>query len=268
MPVLYAHRGASAELPENTLEAFHRALAVGATALETDVHRTRDGHVVISHDPTGARAAGVPTRIRDATLAEVKSWDVGSGPHVRELGRAAGARFTMPTLEEALSALPGVPFNVDIKQHDEATARAVVSAVRRANAAPRVLLASFDARTVRHVRQLEYEGPTGLGQGEVVRLLALPSPILRLFPLGGRAAQIPTHAGPVRLDRRALIDKAHRLGIQVHYWTINTAPEAERLLGLGADAIMTDDPAAIAPVFAKLSGDDLPDHLHGGRDRQ
>lgn len=251
MPVLYAHRGASAELPENTIEAFQRALAVGATALETDVHRTRDGHVVISHDPTGERAAGVRLRICDATLSEVKSWDVGSGPHVRHLGAAAGVRFTMPTLEEALTAVPGVPFNVDIKQHDEATARAVVAAVRRAGAAARVLLTSFDARTIRRVRRLEYEGPTGLGQGEVIRLLALPATALRLFPLSGRAAQIPTHAGPVRLDRRPLIDKAHRLGIQVHYWTINTMAEAERLLALGADAIMTDDPAAIAPVFAK-----------------
>lgn len=252
MPVLYAHRGASAELPENTLEAFRRALEVGATALETDVHRTRDGHVVISHDPTGARAAGVAKPIRACTLAEVKAWDVGRGPHVRNL--AAGARFTMPTLQEALEALPGVPFNVDIKQHDEETARAVVEAVRRAGAAPRVLLTSFDARTVRHVRRLEYEGPTGLGRGEVLRLLSLPAAALRVFPLAGRAAQIPTHAGPVRLDGARLIDKAHRLGIEVHYWTINSPAEAERLLSLGADAIMTDDPASIAEVFAKLPG--------------
>ncbi len=250
MPVLYAHRGASAELPENTIPAFLRALEVGATAIETDVHSTRDGHVVISHDPTGEGSAGVRRAIRDTPLSELRTWDVGSGPHVRRPRAAKGERFTIPTLEEALSAVPDVPFNVDIKQHDEATAREVVAAVRRAKSEARVLLTSFDARTVRRVRELGYAGPTGLGQAQVVRLWAMPEGLLRLFPLPGRAAQIPVHAGPLRLDRRGFIDKAHRLGIQVHYWTINETAEAERLLALGADAIMTDDPAKIAPLFA------------------
>jgi glycerophosphoryl diester phosphodiesterase len=252
MPLLYAHRGASAELPENTIPAFLRALEVGATAIETDVHRTRDGHVVISHDPTGERAARRPCLIRAATLAEVKEWDVGSGPHVRRGRAAPGERFTMPTLEEALEAVPGVPFNVDIKQHDDAAAAAVVEAVRRAGAEARVLLTSFDARTVQRVRRLGYRGPTGLGQAEVLRLITLPVPVHRRFPLVGRAAQIPVRAGPIRLDSPALITRAHRLGIEVHYWTINEPAEAERLLSLGADAIMTDDPAAIAPVFGRL----------------
>ena len=249
MPVLYAHRGASIDLPENTIPAFLRALEVGATALETDVHCTLDGHVVVSHDPTGERAARVPRRIRSATLAEVKGWDVGSGPHVHRRLAAPGERFTMPTLEEALAAVPGVPFNVDIKQHDEAAARAVVAAVRRAGAESRVLLTSFDAGTVGHVRRLGYAGPTGLGQREILRLVGLPVAVLRALPLAGRAAQIPVSVGPLRLDRRALIEKAHRLGIEVHYWTINDPAEAERLLTLGADAIMTDDPAAMAPGF-------------------
>jgi glycerophosphoryl diester phosphodiesterase len=253
-PVLYAHRGASADLPENTIPAFLRALEVGATAIETDVHRTRDGHVVISHDPTGERSAGIRRAIGDTDLVELKRWDVGSGPHVRRRRAAPGDRFEIPTLEEALSAIRDVPFNVDIKQHDEATARAVVDAVRRAESQPRVLLTSFDARTVQRVRDLGYEGPTGLGQAEILRLVMLPEAALRLFPLRGRAAQIPTHAGPLRLDRGAFIEKAHRLGIEVHYWTIDDPAEARRLLALGADAIMTDDPEAIAPVFRGLDG--------------
>jgi len=253
MPTLYAHRGASAELPENTLPAFLRALEVGATAIETDVHCSLDGQVVISHDPTGAAAAGVPRAIRDVPYAELRAWDVGCGPGVRR-GRAdPSARFQMPTLEDALAALPGVPFNVDIKRHDRAAAEAVVAAVRRVNASSRVLLTSFDAATVRAVREAGYEGPTGLGQREILRLLAWPEVALRRFPLLGRAAQVPVSVGPLRLDRRGWIDKAHHLGFEVHYWTINAPEEAERLLALGADAIMTDDPAAIAPVFRRAT---------------
>jgi glycerophosphoryl diester phosphodiesterase len=252
MPVLYAHRGAAAELPENTIPSFERALAVGATALETDVHVTRDGHVVVSHDPTGERAAGVARAIRDATLAEVRTWDVGR-TFRRERGGPAEA-FTIPTLEELLTTFPGVSVNVDIKQHDASAAASVVGVVRRLGAQARVLLTSFDGRTLHRVRHLGYEGNTGLGRAEVVRLLILPPAALKLAPLRGRAAQIPTRIGPIRLDRRALVDKAHALGIEVHYWTINDPAEAARLLGLGADAIMTDDPAAIAPVLTGRGG--------------
>jgi glycerophosphoryl diester phosphodiesterase len=248
-PVLYAHRGAAAELPENTLPSFRRALEVGATALETDVHLTRDGHVVVSHDPTGARTAGVPRAIRDATLAEVRAWDVGRAFRERR-GGPPGA-FTMPTLEELVTAFPGVSLNVDIKQHDAGAAAAVVAVVRRLRAEARVLLTSFDGSTIQRVRRLGYEGPTGLGRAEVARLAFLPMAALRLFPLHGKAAQIPTRIGPLRLDSRALVDKAHALGIEVHYWTINDPAEAERLIALGADAIMTDDPAAIAPVLRR-----------------
>lgn len=253
MPTLYAHRGASADLPENTIPAFLRALEVGATAIETDVHCTRDGHAVLCHDPTGEAAAGVRRAIRDTPLAELRTWDVGCGRGVRRRLASPGERFAMPTLEEALRALPDVPFNVDIKQHDGATAREVVAAVRRAGAEARVLLTSFDARTVQGVRDLGYGGPTGLGQREILRLLGLPVAVLERFPLRGRAAQVPVSVGPLRLDRRAFIDKAHRLGLEVHYWTINEPAEGERLLALGADAIMTDDPAALAPVLRRVS---------------
>src|ERR1700716_2082263 len=93
---VYAHRGASRELRENTMPAFRRALELGADALETDVHATADGVLVASHDPDGARVFGVPKRIADCRWEEVRSWGV-------------------PSLEEIILAFPGVPINVDLK---------------------------------------------------------------------------------------------------------------------------------------------------------
>jgi len=247
--VFYAHRGATAELPENTLPAFRRAIEVGAAALETDAHLTRDGHVVLAHDAGGTRCAGVPRFLRSATLAELRTWDMGRTFRARHAG-LAGDRFVIPTLDELLAELPGVPLNVDIKDHDDHAARAVVDVVRRRRAQDRVLLASFDAGTLRTVRRLGYEGATGLGQSEATRLILLPEPLLRRFPLAGQAAQLPVRAGPFALDTPAFVAKVHALGLLLHYWTINDAAEAERLLALGADGIMTDDPARIAPVFA------------------
>lgn len=248
---LYAHRGAARELPENTLPAFRRALVVGATALETDVHVTRDGQVVIAHDPTCERTAGVTRPIREATLDEVRRWDVGR--RFRAIHPEIGeAPFRVPTLEELLVEAPGVPINVDIKHHAFAAADAVVALLRRLGAQERVLLTSFDPGTLRRVRRLGYEGPTGLDRNELFALALLPRNLVGRFPMRGLAAQIPRRAGPLVLDRPELIETAHALGLRVDYWTINDPAEAELLYARGADGVMTDDPAAIAPVFERV----------------
>jgi glycerophosphoryl diester phosphodiesterase len=252
VPVLYAHRGAAGELPENTMPAFRRALEVGATALETDVHLTRDGHVVVVHDANGARTAGVRQAIRDVTLAEVRRWDMGQAFRARRPDTPPG-RFVISTLDELLTELPAVPLNVDIKDHDAHAARAVVAVVRRHRAQDRVLLASFDAATLRAVRRLDYEGATSLGASEVLRLLLLPERALRRFPVAGRAAQIPPRVRRLALDTPAVVARIHGLGLTLHYWTIDDPTEAERLLHLGADGIMTNEPALIAPVFARFA---------------
>jgi glycerophosphoryl diester phosphodiesterase len=246
-PLLYAHRGASAELPENTLPAFRRALEVGANALETDVHMTRDGHIVVSHDPDGRRMCGVAAEIRRSSLAEVRSWNAGRG----FVGPGQRSRdYQIPTLEELLSEFPTVPINIDIKQKTPPMAAHVVALLRRLNAETRVTVASFDARNVRAVRRLGYRGPTSLARAEVLQLLATPAAFGRMIPRTGNAAQIPVRIGPVRTDTRQFIGKCHRLGLRVDYWTINSPDEAQRLLEAGADGIMSDNPAVIAPVFA------------------
>ncbi len=249
---LYAHRGAAAERPENTLPAFRRALELGADALETDAWLTRDGHVVVSHDPTGRRMAGVDRAIGRCTLDEVRSWDAGWGFVDREGKRPfAGMRIRVPALEEMLAEFPGVPVNVDVKQLGPAMASAILACVRRQHASERVLLASFSSLTLRRIRRLGWEGPTGLGRSEVARLALLPMPLLRLAPPRGRRAQVPRRALGFELATAAFIGKCHALGLQVDFWTVNDPLEARRLASLGADGVMTDDPGAVAPALAK-----------------
>jgi glycerophosphoryl diester phosphodiesterase len=245
-PRLYAHRGAGVELPENTIPAFHLAIDLGADALETDAHLTRDGHVVLSHDPTGERMCGIPTAIAHATLEEVRSWDAGAGFVDASGGRPhAGKGYRIPTLAEALVELPGVPFNVDAKSRDPEMVPRTLEVIQRAGAVDRTLLASFDASTLRQVRRLGYTGKTGLAQSEVIRLFAFPwlAP-----PRGAAAAQLPYRIYGVDLGTRSVVDKCHSLGLEVHYWTVNDPLLATELLGVGADAIMTDDPRGVGPA--------------------
>jgi glycerophosphoryl diester phosphodiesterase len=220
---VYAHRGASLEFPENTLPAFRRALELGADALETDAHVTGDGVLVLSHDPDGARVFGVRRRIAECTLDEVRSWGV------------------LP-LEDLVREFPGVPINVDLKV--EAAALAVAT-LRRLGAEEQVTLASFRSSTLRRVRALGYRGPTSLGRSEVARLLSLPA-VAQRGPLAcpGRAAQLPTS-----LAQPWIIARCHALGLRGDYWTVNDPSQALALAALGADGIMTDDPARIVPAI-------------------
>lgn len=250
---LYAHRGASAELPENTLPAFQRALEYGVDALELDVHLTRDGHPLVSHDPDGGRMAGDPRPWRELDLAEARRLDVGRGFVGADGGRPhAGKGFRAPSLEELLVELPGVRLNIDVKQARPPMVKPLLALLRRCKAEDRVTLASFQQRTLLAIRRRGYGGETALGQPEVLALLGLPAAVIERMPFVGNAAQIPVAAGPVRLDRRSFIDKCHRLGIRVDYWTINDPAEARRLITLGADGIMTDDPARMAPALAAI----------------
>ncbi len=255
IPLLYAHRGAPAELPENTMPSFVRALELGADVLETDAHLTADGEVVLSHDPTGGRMALVPFPIAQARLDEVRGWDAGRGFVDADGARPfVGKGFRMPSLAEVLTELPGVRLNVDAKDHTPAMVTALVNLVRRHRAQGNVRIASFDARTLADVRRRGYEGETGLAQVEVARAALLPLALLksRWGRVHGDAAQIPTHAGPVRLDTPAMIARFHAQGLRVDFWTIDSPHEARRLVHAGADGIMSDDPRRLTALFAEL----------------
>jgi glycerophosphoryl diester phosphodiesterase len=83
----------------------------------------------------------------------------------------------------------------------------------------------------------------------VATRLSLPALLWRQLPFTGSAAQVPTHQGFLRFDRTAFIAKCHAIGLRVDFWTIDDPAEAQRLITLGADGIMTNDPAAIRPVI-------------------
>lgn len=242
---LYAHRGASAHLPENSLEAFEKALADGATALELDIHRTADGHFVVAHDPHGQRMAGVAEHICTLCLDDVKKWDI-SITDARALERHA-----VPTLEEVLKAFPNVPMSIDHKPGDPAAVPDLLELLARHGAEDRVTLASFSGKVMGRVRSLGYRGRTALTRREIVWLRFLPPALARKY-VAGDAAQIPTHSGPIRLDGRRFLEKCRLLGIRTDFWVVNDPNEARTLLDAGATGVMTDDPAIIAPVFREV----------------
>lgn len=246
---LYAHRGASAERPENTMPAFERAVECGVDALEMDVHLTRDGHLIVVHDPDARRMAAAPLRWNDLELSEAQRLDVGWGYVAPDGTRPfAGKGITVPRFDDVLDAFPDVRINVDIK-NDIRAVGAMLAVITSRRASERVTVASFQTNIAVAVRRAGYEGETALAQMEVASLVALPGVLWRSLPFTGSAAQVPVAQGPVRFDRPTFIAKCHSIGLRVDYWIVDDPAEARRLLELGADGIMTNDPAAIRPVF-------------------
>ncbi len=254
MTVVYAHRGAAAERPENTLASFRRALELGADALETDVHLTADGAVVACHDADGLRTAGVARQLRASTLLEIQSWDAGY-VFVDERGERpfVGQGHRIPSLEELLLELPGVRLNVDLKSEEPALVERFLALVRRLGAEERVVAASFFRSTLVQLRGAGFRGESSLARAEFLRCWLAPAWFRWGRPAATRA-QIPTHAGRFSLTTPRTLRKLHRLGLRVDYWTINDPAVARALVELGADGIMTDDPARIVPAVRSLGG--------------
>ncbi|MFF5175670.1 glycerophosphodiester phosphodiesterase [Micromonospora sp. NPDC000089] len=235
-PLAFAHRGGAADGDENTAEAFARAVGLGYRYVETDVHGTADGVAVVFHDSTLHRVTGERGRIADLRWADLASVRVGGAAVV-------------PRLDEILEAWPQVRFNIDVKA--DGGVAPTVRTVTRAGAADRVLLASFsDARLSRMRTLTEGRVATSLGMRGVARL--------RLASLHGRpmrlpesvvAAQVPPHYGRVPVVDRRFLDYCHRLGLQVHVWTIDEPDQMHDLLDLGVDGIMTDHVGVLRDVY-------------------
>jgi glycerophosphoryl diester phosphodiesterase len=207
---------------------------------------TSDEVVVLSHDADAQRTALVAAHIRSCTLQQVKGWDLRAGAP----GPPARARVAVPTLDEVLEALPAALFNIDVKQSVPDMSQVLSATVERHRASERVLLTSFDAGVLARIRA-RYRGPTGLSLRDAAAAFFAPGALLRRFPLPGTRLQVPVSYGPLRLDSARFLRKMHGLGLAVDFWVVNDVHQAEALLLRGADGIVSDEPRAMAALFAR-----------------
>lgn len=229
-PRVLAHRGLALGVPENTLAAFERAVAAGADYVETDVNASADGVAVVLHDPTLDRIVGRADRVSDLTLDQLQAIDLGDG-----------VRFV--TLRDALEALPGTRFNIDIKSADVAGPAA--AAIQAAGAVDRVLITSFSGARRRAATALLGERvATSASASEFVPALLLAklglTPLVRFALRRVDAVQIPMRIFGIATTTRRTVARLQAAGVEVHVWTINDVSVAKGLLERGVDGIVTD----------------------------
>jgi len=252
-PVNLAHRGASTLAPENTIEAFRIAVEEGAGGLELDVHLTREGQVVVIHDPTVDRSTSGTGAVSEMTLDELRGFDAG---HNFSLGGGPtrpyrGRDVRVPTLREVLQAFPGVAVNIDLKADRPGIEEAVLGVLREANASGRALVVSTRHATVKRFRKISGGHiSTGASRWEIGVFYLLSRLRLEWFLHPAYdALQVPIRHRGIPLVTPRFVRAAHARGVRVDVWTINQADEMRRLLDLGVDVIMTDRPHTLAEVL-------------------
>jgi glycerophosphoryl diester phosphodiesterase len=277
--IAYAHQGGAWEAPSSTLFAIRRALEIGATGIELDVHATLDGELVVCHDTTVDRTTHSSGRIADKTLTELRRldnsyWFVPGADVTPGLdpdsypyrGRAPGEHdFGIATLAEAVALVdefPGVVMNLDIKRtapevepYEERLALKLQELGRTVD----VIVASFNDRATDAFRRFAPHIATSAGT-------IATADFWRAAHAGEAppstpyvALQVPlSHAGLDVVDA-VFVEAAHDCGVAVHVWTVNRESEMERLLELGVDGIISDLPTPLCALLAERGATWHPD---------
>ena len=230
-PLAFAHRGGAyhpeIEGLENTVAAFRHAVDLGYRYLETDVHATSDGKLLAFHDEVLDRVTDRTGTITQTSYAEVEAALIGGQERV-------------PLLGDLLEQFPDVRFNVDLKSPGAVPVLAAL--LRERGWEDRVLVGSFSPRRMREFRRRTGgRVATSAHPLEVAAYVLLPAWAARVITRGRPVAlQVPARRGPLTLVSERLVRRAHRAGLQVHVWTIDTAEEMNSLLDRGVDGIFTD----------------------------
>jgi len=229
-PVVLAHRGGTSRT-ENTLETFNDALKAGVFSIETDVRTTKDGVAILFHDADLTRVANIDKAITETSFAEIQKINLIGGGKV-------------PTLVEALTALPLARFNLDIK--DAESIQTAAAAIELTKSHQRVLVSSFsEKRRLATLKLLTKPVATSASATIVIELwlfhiLRLPQIFFNRRLNGIGALQIPRSMYGIKLDSKRFIRKVRATNTEIHYWTINNPQEILELTARGATGIVSD----------------------------
>lgn len=237
-PTVMAHRGLSADAPENTLYAFSDAISVGADFIELDVQQTRDGVLVVMHDSNLKRTTGVNKDIWDVDYADIQNLDAGSWFD------PAYANARIPTLEETLQFVDKrAKLNIEIKptKHGSDTLEQdVAELITRYQYTDACYVTSFSYGSLKKVKEANPEIRTGylmsVAYGQFYSL---------------------KYADAFSLNKvfvtSQVVNAAHQQGKQIFAWTVNGMSEVRSLCNLHVDSIITDDPVMVQNVISRDS---------------
>ena len=279
-PLNIAHQGGEIEAPSDTLYAFKTSKQKGADVIETDVHLTADGHVVVLHDDTVDRTTNGTGSVEQMTLEEVKQldaayWFIEGEGTVHDPSRpatdftwrgvATGERpppagfepndFKIPTLAEVLAEFPGTYLNIELKPTVAMTGRleaAVAELLRAHDRSDDTIVVSFNDQSVEIFKTLAPEIHTAPGTAQVAAFWSSSQGPAPGTPNPQHVAlQVPEAFNGLTITSPDFVADAHANNLAVHVWTVNDAADMRRLLAWGVDGIMTDRPTLLEQVLSE-----------------
>jgi glycerophosphoryl diester phosphodiesterase len=260
-PLNIAHQGGELLAPSNTMVAFDQAIALGVDILETDIHMTKDGSLVLIHDNTVDRTTNGSGRVDNYTLAALKKLDAGyKFQDLQGNYSYRGKGVTIPTLEELFSKYGTTSyFNLEIKDAYPQNGPSQIEAklwdlIQKYHVEKKVVVTSFRQDLIDHFNHLA-KGKVLLGAGrEEVTVFVLTHKFWfpGFYRPSSSVLQIPTENSGFNLKDRNLIEGAHHLGMQVHYWTIDDKQTMKELIEMGADGIITNRPDILKELLQEM----------------
>ncbi len=238
---VWAHRGASGYAPENTIEAFRKAVEMRADGVELDVQMSKDGELVVIHDETLDRVSDVSGNVRDMTLAQLKEVDVGKPfpgyPTVR-----------IPTLREVMEELKptGLTINIECKTglfFYPGLEEKLNELIGKMNMEEKIWISSFNHRSVLRMKALRPELKTGFLVQDVLADAAGYAKYYGVEAL---------HPACYHMQEEGLIERCKEQGVAVHLWTVNDREWMERFARAGVDALITNYPDQAREVIDRL----------------
>jgi glycerophosphoryl diester phosphodiesterase len=226
-----AHRGASAERPENTLPAFRLAVEQGADVIEADVRQTADGKLLVLHDATVDRTTSGSGPLRELTAAKARRLDAGEGERI-------------PTVAEVLDVARGnTRVNLDLKEIE--VVEPAVALVREAGMLDSVTFISFLPEAWDVLEEITPDSP-------VVQLVDSASALAGLAMGDGMLSTAAGVGMPYALVSEEIVERMHRHGFGVFAWTVDDDAEMRRLVEVGVNGVVTNRPAALAEVLRQF----------------
>lgn len=271
-PMVMAHRGDSANIPENTLESFQDAYKLNVDVIETDVRLTKDGQFVFFHDPKVNRTTNKKGKISDFTLEELKQLDAGynyKDSNGNYPFRGKGLRIC--SLKEIIPLFPNVKFNMDIKDKDPKAPQILAEVLKELKVEERVQVGSFHQKQIDAFRKLS-KCPTSAGPKETLEFrkismkwvkdhkeklnqdISLSQEDIFNHALDYVSLTIPEKLGPLKVITEDMIKFAHKIGIAVFVWTVNDPIQMRKLINWGVDGIFTDVPKDMIMILQKEFG--------------
>lgn len=237
-PIIYGHRGASQYAPENTFAAYKKAIEMGADGIEIDIHKSKDGHLIVCHDERVDRTTNGKGYIKDLTLEEINSLDGGSWFSEEFRGEK------IPLLEEVLEFVKkeNILLNIELKNGPifyDGIEEDLIELVKAFNLVEHTIISSFNHYSLNHIKNIDKQFKIG-----ILYIAGMIEPWEYARKVGA------SYIHPLYLTiNEEVVLKSQKNGIKVNTFTVNIEEEIELMQSFKVDGIITDCPDVCKKVF-------------------